>query len=145
MIVIASDHAGVDLKARIVELLGGAGHDVRDLGPADKTSVDYPDFAHAVAKAVATGEAERGILICGTGIGMSLAANRYRHVRAALCHDAFTADMARRHNDANVLCIGARSTGPGVAEQMVGIFLETDFEGDRHQRRIDLIEFERED
>ena len=143
MIVIASDHAGVDLKAQIVELIDGAGHDVRDLGPEDTTSVDYPDFAHAVARAVAGGEAERGILICGTGIGMSLAANRHPHVRAALCHDAFTAEMARRHNDANVLCIGARSTGPGVAEQMVQIFLETAFEGDRHQQRIDLIEIER--
>jgi ribose 5-phosphate isomerase B len=145
MIVIASDHAGVDLKARIVELVGEAGHDVRDLGPAEKTSVDYPNFAHAVATAVAAGEAERGILICGTGIGMSLAANRHPQVRAALCHDAFTAEMARRHNDANVLCIGARSTGPGVAEQMVRIFLETAFEGGRHQQRVDLIEFERED
>ncbi len=144
-IVIASDHAGVDLKARIVGLIGGAGHNIRDLGPAEMTSVDYPDFAHAVAEAVATGEAERGILICGTGIGMSLAANRHPHVRAALCHDAFTAEMARRHNDANVLCIGARSTGSGVAEQMVDIFLETAFEGDRHQRRVDLIEFKRED
>jgi ribose 5-phosphate isomerase B len=145
MIVIASDHAGVDLKARIVELICKAGYDFRDLGPAEKTSVDYPDFAHAVAGAVARGEAERGILICGTGIGMSLAANRHPHLRAALCHDAFTAEMARRHNDANVLCIGARSTGPGVAEQMVGIFLETAFEGGRHQRRIDLIELERGD
>jgi len=145
MIVIASDHAGVDLKARIVKLIGEGGLDVRDLGPAEKTSVDYPKFAHAVARAVAAGEAKRGILICGTGIGMSLAANRHPQVRAALCHDAFTAEMARRHNDANILCIGARSTGPGVAEQMVGIFLETAFEGDRHQRRVDLIEFERGD
>jgi len=145
MIVIASDHAGVDLKARIVELIGEAGHDVRDLGPEDTTSIDYPDFAHAVAGALAANEAERGILICGTGIGMSLAANRHPRVRAALCHDAFTAEMARRHNDANVLCIGARSTGPGVAEQMVRIFLETAFEGGRHQRRVDLIEFQRGD
>jgi len=145
MIVIASDHAGVDLKARIVELIGEAGHDVRDLGPEDTTSVDYPDFAHAVADAVAANEADWGILICGTGIGMSLAANRHSQVRAALCHDAFTAEMARRHNDANVLCIGARSTGPGVAEQMVRIFLETAFEGGRHQRRVDLIEFQRGD
>jgi ribose 5-phosphate isomerase B len=145
MIVIASDHAGVDLKARIVELVSEIGHRVRDLGPVDTTSVDYPDFAHAVARAVETGEAERGILVCGTGIGMSLAANRHPQVRAALCHDAFTAEMARRHNDANVLCIGARATGPGVAEQMVRIFLETDFEGGRHQRRVDLIEFERRD
>jgi ribose 5-phosphate isomerase B len=142
MIAIASDHAGVDLKARIVELVGEIGRDVRDLGPADRTSVDYPDFAHAVAKAVASGEAERGILICGTGIGMSLAANRHPRVRAALCHDAFTAEMARCHNDANVLCLGARSTGPGVAEQVVRIFLDTPFEGGRHQRRVEKIEQE---
>ena len=142
MIVIASDHAGVDLKTRLVELIGEAGHEIRDLGPADTSSVDYPDFAHAVARALTTGEAERGILICGTGIGMSLAANRHTEVRAALCHDAFTAEMARRHNDANVLCIGARSTGPGVAEQIVQIFLETPFEGGRHQRRVEKIEWE---
>ena len=145
MIVIASDHAGVELKASIVELIGESGLEVRDLGPEDTTSVDYPDFAHAVAGAVTAGDADRGILICGTGIGMSLAANRHPQVRAALCHDAFTAEMARRHNDANVLCIGARSTGPGVAEQMVRIFLETAFEGGRHQRRVDLIEIERRD
>jgi ribose 5-phosphate isomerase B len=141
-IVIASDHAGVDLKAQIVALIDEAGHEIRDLGPADTSSVDYPDFAHAVAGAVAAGEARRGILICGTGIGMSLAANRHPQVRAALCHDAFTAEMARRHNDANVLCIGARSTGPGVAEQIVRIFLDTPFEGGRHQRRVEKIEQE---
>ena len=140
MIVIASDHAGVELKSRLVELIQARGLDLTDLGPADTASVDYPDFAHAVAKAVSAGEADRGILICGTGIGMSLAANRHPGVRAALCHDAFTAEMARLHNDANVLCIGARVTGGGVVEQMVGIFLETDFEGGRHQRRGDLIE-----
>jgi ribose 5-phosphate isomerase B len=140
MIIIASDHAGVDLKADIVALVSEAGHEIRDLGPADTSSVDYPDYAHAVAEAVVAGEAERGILICGTGIGMSLAANRHPQIRAALCHDAFTAEMARRHNDANVLCIGARSTGPGVAEQMVRIFLDTQFEGGRHQRRVEKIE-----
>ena len=144
-IVIASDHAGVDLKARLVELIGEAGHEARDLGPADESSVDYPDFAHVVAEAVAAGEAERGILICGTGIGMSMTANRHPGVRAALCHDAFTAEMARRHNDANVLCMGARVIGGGVAEQVVRIFLETHFEGGRHQRRVELIEIERED
>jgi ribose 5-phosphate isomerase B len=144
MIVIASDHAGVDLKARILEVLRDGGHEIHDLGPADSSSVDYPDFGHKVAAAVAVGEAETGILICGTGIGMSMTANRHPGVRAALCHDAFTAEMARRHNDANVLCMGARSTGPGVAEQMVRIFLETPFEGGRHQRRVDLIEFEQE-
>ena len=142
MIVIASDHAGVDLKKQIVALVREAGHEISDLGPADTSSVDYPDFAHVVAKTVASGDAERGILICGTGIGMSLAANRHPRIRAALCHDAFTAEMARRHNDANVLCIGARSTGPGVAEQMVQIFLDTDFEGGRHQRRVEKIERE---
>jgi ribose 5-phosphate isomerase B len=142
MIVIASDHAGVELKARIVELIGEAGHEVRDLGPRGTASVDYPVFAHAVAEALAAGEAERGVLICGTGIGMSMAANRHPRVRAALCHDAFTVEMARRHNDANVLCIGARSTGPGVAEQIVRIFIETSFEGGRHQRRIEKIERE---
>jgi ribose 5-phosphate isomerase B len=145
MIVIASDHAGVDLKARIVELVREAGCDARDLGPADTASVDYPDFAHEVARAVTTGLAKAGILICGTGIGMSMAANRHPGVRAALCHDAFTAEMARRHNDANVLCVGARVVGVGVAEQMVKIFLGTDFEGDRHQRRINKIELTEED
>jgi ribose 5-phosphate isomerase B len=142
MIIIASDHAGVDVKGQLVKLVGEIGHEVRDLGPADTSSVDYPDFAHAVAKAVAAGEADRGILVCGTGIGMSLAANRHAGVRAALCHDAFTAEMARLHNDANVLCIGARSTGPGVAEQIVRIFLATPFEGGRHQRRVEKIEWE---
>ncbi len=145
MIVIASDHAGVNLKKLIVELVRGAGHEVSDLGPGDSRSVDYPDFAHRVAAAVATGEADRGILICGTGIGMSMTANRHPGIRAALCHDAFTAEMSRRHNDANVLCIGARVTGSGVAEQIVRFFLETPFAGDRHQQRVEKIERERED
>ena len=145
MIVIASDHAGVELKARIVEILSQSGVEVRDLGPADATSVDYPDFAHRVAHAVSAGEAERGILICGTGIGMSMAANRHPGVRAALCHDAFTAEMARLHNDANVLCIGGRTTGIGVAEQIVQLFLDTPFEGGRHQRRVEKIEDHQED
>ena len=142
MIVIASDHAGVDAKTQLIKVIAETGQAVRDLGPEDTTSVDYPDFAHAVASAVAGGEADRGILICGTGIGMSMAANRHDGVRAALCHDAFTAEMARRHNDANVLCVGARSTGPGVIEQIVRLFLETPFEGDRHQRRVEKIERE---
>ena len=145
MIVIASDHAGVELKAALLEAIRVAGREARDLGPVDTTSVDYPDFAHLVADAVASGEAAMGVLICGTGIGMSLSANRHRGVRAALCHDAFTAEMARRHNDANVLCVGARVIGGGVAEQVVEVFLSTSFEGGRHQRRVDLIEIERED
>lgn len=145
MIVIASDHAGVDLKARILENLRDGGYEMLDLGPPDSSSVDYPDFGHKVAAAVVAGEAKAGILICGTGIGMSMTANRHPGVRAALCHDAFTAEMARRHNDANVLCVGARVIGGGVAEQVVGVFLSTSFEGGRHQRRVDLIEIERED
>ena len=145
MIVIASDHAGVDLKARILENLRDGGYEMMDLGPPDSSSVDYPDFGHKVAAAVVAGEAKAGILICGTGIGMSMTANRHPGVRAALCHDAFTAEMARRHNDANVLCVGARVIGGGVAEQVVGVFLSTSFEGGRHQRRVDLIEIERED
>ncbi len=140
MIVIASDHAGVELKARLVAAARAAGHEITDLGPADTGSVDYPDFAHRVAAAVAAGEAERGVLICGTGIGMSMTANRHPGVRAALCHDAFTAEMARRHNDANVLCLGARVTGTGVAEQVLTVFLATGFEGGRHQRRVARIE-----
>jgi len=144
MIVIASDHAGVDLKVRILEDLRDGGNEIRDLGPADLSSVDYPDFGHKVAAAVVAGEAGTGILICGTGIGMSMTANRHPGVRAALCHDAFTAEMARRHNDANVLCMGARVIGVGVAEQVVRIFLDTPFEGGRHQRRVDLIEFKQE-
>jgi ribose 5-phosphate isomerase B len=144
MITIASDHAGVELKAVLLEAIRAGGREVRDLGPADTTSVDYPDFAHRVANAVATGEATMGVLICGTGIGMSVSANRHPGIRAALCHDAFTAEMARRHNDANVLCVGARVIGIGVAKQILKIFLDTPFEGGRHQRRVEKIEIERE-
>ena len=142
MIAIASDHAGVAVKADVVRQLQEMGLDVEDLGPADTTSVDYPDYAHLLARAVADGRVERGVLICGTGIGMSMTANRHRGVRAALCHDAYTAEMARRHNDANVLCLGARVLGAGVVEQIVGVFVTTDFEGDRHQRRVAKIDRE---
>lgn len=140
MIAIGSDHAGFQLKSLVADILRAAGIAVEDLGTDDASSVDYPDFAHRVAAAVAGGTAERGVLICGTGIGMSMAANRHPGVRAALCHDAYTAEMARRHNDANVLCLGARVVGEGVAEQVLRIFLETPFEGGRHQRRVDSIE-----
>lgn len=144
MIVIASDHAGVEYKTALIDVVRSSGRNLRDLGPSDTASVDYPDFAHRVARAVAGGEAETGILICGTGIGMSMSANRHPGVRAALCHDAFTAEMSRRHNDANVLCLGARVIGLGVAEQMLRIFLDTPFEGGRHQRRVDGIAIEQE-
>lgn len=142
MIVLASDHAGVALKALLLRLLDERGLEHEDLGPADETSVDYPDFAHLLASRIASGGAQRGILICGTGIGMSMAANRHPGVRAALCHDAYTAEMARRHNDANVLCLGARVLGDGLALQVVGVFLDTAFEGGRHQRRVGKIERE---
>jgi len=140
MIVLASDHAGVALKAEIVRLLEARGTAFRDLGPADDASVDYPQYAHLLAGEILSGRADRGVLICGTGIGMSMAANRHCGIRAAVCHDAYTAEMARRHNDANVLCMGGRVVGAGVAVQIVDVFLKTDFEGGRHQRRVGLIE-----
>ncbi len=140
MIVIASDHAGVEVKAAIVDRLRAAGLAVDDLGPDSVDSVDYPDYAHRVAARVAEESGTRGVLVCGTGLGMSMSANRHPGVRAAVCHDAFTAEMARRHNDANVLCLGARVLGPGVIEQVVDLFLATDFEGGRHQRRVAKIE-----
>ncbi len=140
MIVIASDHAAVDLKAEIINHLEASGREIVDLGTTGPSSVDYPDFAHLLADRVKSGSATIGILICGTGIGMSMAANRHPGIRAALCHDAFTAEMARLHNDANVLCFGARVVGAGVALQIVDIFLKSTFEGDRHQRRVEKIE-----
>ena len=143
MIAIASDHAGLGLKADTCRLLQSLDIEVEDLGPQDTKSVDYPDYAHLLSQAVSDGRIERGILICGSGIGMSMAANRHPGVRAALCHDAYTAEMARRHNDANVLCIGERTTGLGVAEQIVRVFIDTDFEGGRHQRRVAKIELEK--
>ena len=140
MIVLASDHAAIGLKDELVRVLRARGEAFRDLGPFDDSSVDYPDFAHLLVREILDGRARRGILICGTGIGMSMAANRHPGIRAALCHDAYTAGMARRHNDANVLCLGARVIGSGVADQIVEVFLDTDFEGGRHQRRVAKIE-----
>jgi len=142
MIVAASDHAGLPLKRAVLDHLAAKGIDAEDLGAFDESSVDYPDFAHRLAARVAAGDGTVGILVCGTGIGMSMTANRHRGVRAALCHDAYTAEMARRHNDANVLCMGARVLGPGVAEQIVDVFLSTAFEGGRHARRVGKIELE---
>jgi ribose 5-phosphate isomerase B len=139
MILVASDHAAVDLRKHLAEVLRKMGREVEDLGAHEARSVDYPDFAHELARRIAAREAEAGVLVCGTGIGMSMAANRHPGVRAALCHDAYTAEMARQHNDANVLCLGARVLGDGVAEQVVRVFFETTFDGGRHQRRIDKI------
>lgn len=139
-LVIASDHAGVELKDQLVERAINLGHEVDDLGTKTTASVDYPDYAHVVAGKITDHTADFGVLVCGTGIGMAMAANRHRGVRAAQCHDAFTAEMARTHNDANVLCLGARVTGPGVALQILDVFLSTPFAGDRHQRRVAKIE-----
>jgi ribose 5-phosphate isomerase B len=145
VIVFASDHAAVKLKDHLCRMAENKGLQVADLGTRDSEPVDYPDIAHRLAAAINEGEATMGVLLCGTGIGMSMSANRHPGVRAALCHDAYTATMARRHNDANVLCIGARVVGVGVAEQMMEIFLETDFEGGRHQRRVAKIERDAEE
>jgi len=136
-IALASDHAGVDLKATLGEVLHERGYEVLDLGTNGPESVDYPDFAAKLATALKDGRASRGVLICGTGIGISIAANRHPHVRAALCHGVTDARLARQHNDANVLALGARTTGPEVARDCLETFLDTAFEGGRHQRRID--------
>lgn len=136
-IAIASDHAGFEVKSAVKAYLQGRGHEVVDLGTDNGDSVDYPDFADRMAQALKGGEAGRGILICGTGIGISIAANRHRHVRAARCCDATDARLARQHNDANVLVLGSRTIGWETARDCVEMFLETAFEGGRHQRRID--------
>jgi ribose 5-phosphate isomerase B len=138
-IAIGSDHRGFEAKARIITILHQLGHEVFDAGPHGRESADYPDFAFEVARAVGEGRAERGILICGTGIGMCIAANKVRGVRAAPCHDCVTAEMSRRHNDANVLCLSADLLGEDLIDRMVRIWLETAFEGGRHARRVEKI------
>jgi len=136
-IAIASDHAGVDLKSILKEDLAALGFEVLDLGTQDEQSVDYPDMADALANAIDGQRVSRGVAICGSGIGISMAANRHRHVRAALCHDALSAKLAREHNDANVLAMGARLIGTETARDCLRTFLNTPFEGGRHQRRVD--------
>jgi len=139
MMVIASDHGGLELKDAIKQCLESRGLSVRDFGTDNGDSVDYPDFGEKVARAVSSGEAERGILICGTGIGMSIVANKFPGVRAALVNDPFTARMAKEHNNANVLVMGGRVITPEIACRLVEIWLDSEFEGDRHQRRLDKI------
>jgi ribose 5-phosphate isomerase B len=139
MIVVASDHGGLELKAAICRYLASLNLDARDLGTDNGDSVDYPDFGEKVARAVSTGEAEKGILICGTGIGMSIVANKFPRVRAALVNDPFTAQMAKEHNNANILVMGGRVTSVESACSLVGIWLDSIFEGNRHQRRLDKI------
>ncbi|MFW5985821.1 MAG: ribose 5-phosphate isomerase B [Halanaerobiales bacterium] len=138
-IAIGSDHAGYHFKEEIKELLEEKGIEYKDLGADSEDSVDYPDFAGQVANGVAEGKFEKGILICGTGIGMSIAANKVKGVRAALCHDVFSARAARNHNNANVLTMGSRVIGVGLAREIVKVWLEGEFDGGRHQRRIDKI------
>ncbi|OHC82300.1 MAG: ribose 5-phosphate isomerase B [Rhodospirillales bacterium RIFCSPLOWO2_12_FULL_67_15] len=135
-IAIASDHAGVELKALLKKDLGEAGFAVLDLGTEGLKSVDYPDFADKLAQAIRDGQAGRGVLVCGSGIGISIAANRHPEVRAALVHDALGARMSRQHNDANVICFGGRMIGPEVARDCLKVFLATEFEGGRHAGRV---------
>lgn len=138
-IAIGSDHAGFELKEQLKAHLEEQGHQVKDLGTHSEESVDYPDFGALVARSVVGGEADYGVCVCGTGIGIGIAANKVRGARAAVVHDATSARMARQHNDANVVCVGARLTGPQAAADAVDAFLGAEFEGGRHQRRIDRI------
>jgi ribose 5-phosphate isomerase B len=135
-IALAADHGGYELKALLVKDLTAAGVPVVDLGTNSADSVDYPDYADRLAAAIKDGRAARGVLICGTGIGISIAANRHRHIRAALCHDETTARLCREHNDANVLVLGARVLGPEVARACLNVFLSTKFGGGRHEKRV---------
>lgn len=141
MIAIGCDHGGFELKQEIIKYLEENKVEFKDYGCYDMNSVDYPEYAKKVANAVADGEAEKGILICGTGIGISIAANKIKGIRAALCHDCFSAQATREHNDANILAMGGRIVGPGLAVKIVDIFLNTPFSNDeRHIRRIAQIE-----
>jgi ribose 5-phosphate isomerase B len=138
-IVIAADHGGMSLKAVLKEVLSEMGYEALDLGTYGPEPVDYPDYADALVQAMKEGKAARGVLVCGSGIGVSIRANRYPGIRAALCHDAVTARLARQHNDANVLVLGERLTGVEVAKDCLRVFLTTAFEGGRHARRVEKL------
>lgn len=138
-IAVGADHRGFSVRNRVVDSLHRLGHEVVDLGTYTADPVDYPDIAAAVAGLVSRGSVERGILICGTGLGMCIAANKFRNVRAAPCHDDLTAEMSRRHNDLNVLCLSADMLGERLVDRMVEIWLGTPFEGGRHARRVEKI------
>lgn len=138
-IAIGSDHAGLDMKREIISLLTELGHDYVDYGTETPQSVDYPDFGEKVSDAVSTGAVERGVLICGTGIGMSIVANKFPHVRASLCNELFSARMSRLHNDANVLVLGGRIIGRDLAREIVKTWMTTPFEGGRHENRLNKI------
>lgn len=140
MIAVSSDHGGFALKSEIIGFLKQYGYTYKDMGTYNAgESVDYPDYGHAVALAVKSGEFDRGIIICGTGIGISIAANKVPGIRAALCTDSYMARMSREHNNANILALGGRVTGPGAAVEIVRTWLNTDFLGDRHNRRVNKI------
>ncbi|MEW4466565.1 ribose 5-phosphate isomerase B [Parasphingorhabdus sp. JC815] len=138
-VAIASDHAAIEMKAALVEWLTEAGHDVNDLGPMTTDSVDYPDYGYKLANAIASGEAERGVALCGSGIGISIAVNRNVACRCALVSEGLSAKLAREHNDANVIAMGARVIGIEIAKDCLNNFLNTEFGGDRHQRRVDKL------
>ena len=138
-ISIACDHGAYDLKERLKAHLIEMGHEVADCGTNSRESCDYPDFGFAAARLVADGTCERGVVLCTTGIGMSMAANKVKGVRCALCHEPLSAEMTRRHNDANVLALGAGVTGDNLAQRILDVFLSTEFEGGRHQRRVDKL------
>ena len=140
MIAIGSDHGGFSLKQEIMKHLTARGIEFKDYGTYTTDSCDYPVYGEAVAKAVVSGEADKGILICGTGIGISISANKVKGVRAALCGDCFSAEFTRRHNDANILAMGERVVGPGLACKIVDTFLDTEFEGGRHARRVAMLQ-----
>ncbi|MFO7761217.1 MAG: ribose 5-phosphate isomerase B [Thermodesulfobacteriota bacterium] len=137
-VALGSDHGGFELKKLVFEDLLALGHEVNDQGTDSLDSVDYPMFARNVCELVAGGECDRGILICGTGIGMSMSANRNKKIRAALCHELYTARLSRQHNDANILCLGARVIGPGLAIEIVRTWLLTDFNYGRHLKRLEM-------
>ncbi|MGE6763623.1 ribose 5-phosphate isomerase B [Corallococcus sp. AB049A] len=138
-VILASDHAGIELRQELVALLKERGTEFQDLGPQTRESVDYPDFASRVAQQVVSEPGTLGVLVCGTGIGMSIVANKHRGIRAALCTSEFEARMTRAHNDANVLCLGQRVVGAGVARGILEAFLSTAFEGGRHEKRVQKI------
>lgn len=138
-IAVANDHIAVALKRHIADYLSNNGHEVEDLGTDSTERTDYPIYAEKCADAVVSGRAELGILICGTGVGMSIAANKHPGVRAVCCSEPYSAEMARRHNDANILCFGARVIGEATAEMICDAFLAAEYEGGRHQRRVDMI------
>ena len=139
LIVIASDHGGFSLKVDIVSFLKELGYEVNDMGPKNQNSVDYPDYGIRIAQAVTQNTDSRGIVICGTGIGMSIVVNRFSGIRGTLCSDLYTAKLCREHNDSNILIMGGRVVGHGLAREIVKVWLSTPFDGGRHQKRLDKI------